>query len=111
MNTLTLASLLFVATSASAQVAPHAQVMGPGWQGQWVDRQGEVIAENGPCRQIAVDRADGLPGVDGRLWGCWARADRAPDLGQLAHIRGRVATTRLTRMGPYLRVVPQVNGL
>lgn len=105
--------LLVLATASGsvlAQVTPGAQVLGPSWQGQAVDVQGTVIAENGSCRQIGVDR-DGLSGVGGRLWGCWTDPARAPSLGQVTRIHGVVATTRLTRMGPAWRVVPEVPGL
>lgn len=97
--------------SALAQGAPQGQVLGPGWVGHPIAAEGTVIAENGACRQIAVDQA-GVPGAGGRLWGCWTtHPERAPDLGQRTHIRGTVTTTRLTRMGPFWRVVPLVEGL
>lgn len=93
-----------------AQPAPNAQVLGPMWQGRTVQVTGTVIAENGACRQIAVD-GSGIPGAGGRLWGCWDDSSRAPDLNARVTVHGRVTTTRMTRMGPYWRVVPQVDGL
>lgn len=105
-------AILFTAaiSVAHAQTPPGAQVLGPAWQGQTIRASGTVIAKNDHCRQIAVDR-DGLPGVGGRLWGCWKNVRHAPDMGEVAHIHGKVTTTRMTRMGPFWRVVPQINGL
>lgn len=86
---------------------PGAQVLGPAWQGHRIAVTGTVIAFNGPCRQLAVDR-DGWPGAGGRLWVCRPAGRALPGLGQAMHVRGRVTGTRLTRMGPWWRVVPVV---
>lgn len=114
----TVRSLLLIAALASGlaggawaqAVIPNAQMLGPMWQGQSVRVTGTVMAQNGACRELMVDRA-GIPGAGGRLWGCWNTPDQAPDMGARVAVHGRVNTTRMTRMGPYWRVVPQVDGL
>jgi hypothetical protein len=94
-----------------AQVAPEGQVLGAGWVGHSLQVRGTVIAENDHCRQIAVE-SQGIEGAGGRVWGCWTvHPDRAPDLNQIVQVSGIVTTTRLTRMGPFWRVVPQIDRL
>jgi hypothetical protein len=50
---------------------------------------------------------DGIEGAGGRVWACSAKG-HVPDLGDVAHVRGTVTDTRMTRMGPRWRVVPVV---
>lgn len=95
-----------LALALALQTAPGAQVMGPGWVGQHVDVRGPVIEVNGDCYQLAVAR-DGIEGAGGRLWAC-SKHGRVPDLGDVAHVRGTVTDTRMTRMGPRWMVVPVV---
>lgn len=80
--------------------------MGPGWVGQSVDVRGTVIAVDGGCYQLAVER-QGLQGAGGRLWACGSAP--APDLNTEAHVHGVVRDTRMTRMGPAWRPVPVVS--
>ncbi|KRE90814.1 hypothetical protein ASG87_01375 [Frateuria sp. Soil773] len=90
-----------------AQEPPGAQVLGPSWIGQQIDVRGFVIAWDGDCRQVAVER-DGIEGAGGRVWACYGPGMRAPELSEEAHVRGVVSDTRMTRMGPRWRVVPVV---
>ena len=80
--------------------------MGPGWVGQRVDVHGTVIAVDGDCVELAVDR-QGIPGAGGRLWACGSAP--TPDLNTEAHVLGVVSDTRMTRMGPAWRPVPVVS--
>ena len=98
--------MLTLALLVALQTSPGAQVMGPGWVGQSVDVRGTVIAVDGGCYQLAVER-EGLPGAGGRLWACGSGP--APDLNTEAHVRGVVRDTRMTRMGPAWRPVPVVS--
>lgn len=95
-----------LALAVALQTSPGAQVMGPGWVGQRVDVRGPVIAVDGACYQVAVER-NGINGAGGRLWAC-SKNGRVPDLGVVAHVRGTVTDTRMTRMGPRWMVVPVV---
>jgi hypothetical protein len=94
-----------LALIAFLQAAPGAQVMGPSWVDQRVDVRGQVIAVDGGCFQLAVDRA-GIIGAGGRLWACGSGP--TPDLNTDAHVRGVVSDTRMTRVGPAWRPVPVV---
>lgn len=98
--------MLALALLAALQVAPGAQLMGPGWVGQRVDVRGTVIAVDGGCYQVAVER-EGLPGAGGRLWACGQGP--APVLNSEAHVQGVVRDTRMTRVGPAWRPVPMVS--
>lgn len=100
-----LMGLSLVAVGVQAQVPPGAQVLGPAWRNQMLDVHGTVIAQAPGCRQVAVDR-DGWPGGAGRVW--WCGAHSLPEMGQSVHVKGKVIDTRMTRMGPYWRVVPVV---
>jgi len=102
--------LCLLPLAMTAHAAPQGQVMGPAWNGEKVTLVGTVIAEDGPCRQIAVD-ADGWSGTNGRAWGCFENPALAPALNTHTSFHGRVTTTRLTRMGPAWRVVPVLEGL
>lgn len=84
--------------------ALNAQVMGPGWRGQHLRVEGQVIAWDGPCRQIAVT-SQGIDGAGGRLWVCYDGVS-PPDLLEHVHVSGTVSDTRMTRMGPRWRPVP-----
>ena len=95
-----------VALLVALQVAPGAQVMGPSWLGQTVDVHGTVIAVDGDCYQVAVER-QGIPGAGGRLWACGSGP--TPDLNSTAHVHGVVRDTRMTRMGPAWRPLPVVS--
>lgn len=86
---------------------PGAQMLGPQWRHQVIRATGTVIARNGRCSQLAVDRR-GVPEAGGRVWVCYPKASQAPWMGQRVHVHGKVMDTRLTRMGPYWRVVPVV---
>jgi len=94
-----------LALIALLQAAPGAQVMGPGWLGQHVDVRGQVIAVDGGCFQLAVERG-GIDGAGGRLWACGR--DPVPAINTETHVQGVVSDTRMTRMGPMWRPVPVV---
>ena len=98
--------MLALLLSAALQATPGAQVMGPGWLGQHLDVRGTVIAVDGTCYQLAVER-QGLPGAGGRLWACGRGS--APGLNTEAHVQGVVSDTRMTRMGPAWRPVPVIS--
>jgi hypothetical protein len=97
----------FALPSHAQEPPPHAQLLGPSWLGHRIDVRGFVIAWDGPCRQVAVER-DGIEGAGGRVWACYAPGASVPDLGDDVRVRGLVSDTRLTRMGPRWRVVPVV---
>ena len=104
--------IVLAALLLASALAPGAQMLGPQWLGQRVDVRGQVIAMvddpvHGACRQLAVER-DGISGADGRLWACYPDNDTAPFINDQVRVRGVVSDTRMTRMGPYLRVVPLV---
>lgn len=83
---------------------PNAQVMGPGWRGHHLDVEGQVIALDGPCRQLAVT-GQGIDGAAGRLWVCYDDVS-APELTEHVRASGVVSDTRMTRVGPWWRPVP-----
>lgn len=83
---------------------PTAQVMGPGWRGQHLEVEGQVIALDGPCRQLAVT-GQGIDGAAGRLWVCYDHVS-PPDMGEHVRAAGTVTDTRMTRLGPRWRPVP-----
>lgn len=89
------------------QTSPNAQVVGPGWVGQYVDATGPVIAQADRCVEIAVER-QGIEGAGGRLWACVRPHDPLPAMGANLHVTGNVTDTRMTRMGPRWMVVPVV---
>lgn len=94
-------------TLHAQEPAPGVQMLGPTWLGQRIDVRGSVIAWDGPCRQVAVER-DGIEGAGGRVWACYEPGARVPNLGDAVRVQGQVSDTRLTRMGPRWRVVPVV---
>lgn len=93
--------------SHAQEPPPHAQLLGPSWLGQHIDVRGFVIAWDGDCRQVAVER-NGIEGAGGRVWACYAPGVSVPDLGDDVRVRGLVSDTRMTRMGPRWLVVPVV---
>lgn len=87
------------------QATPGVQLLGPSWVGQHVDARGQVIAVDGGCYQLAVERG-GINGAGGRLWACGQGA--VPLINSETHVQGVVSDTRMTRMGPMWRPVPVV---
>lgn len=97
--------MLALVLAAALQTAPGSQVLGSGWVGRHVDVRGQVIAIDGACYELAIERQS-IPGAGGRLWACGKAT--TPQLNTMTHVAGVVRDTRMTRMGNVWRAVPVV---
>lgn len=102
-------SLLLLALSTPA--IAQQPVQGPSYKGEDISITGEVATNTGspykdkPCIQLKV-----LPDVrysGGRVWVCDTRVTQFR-IGDKIQVSGHANDTRLTKMGPYRRVIPLI---